>query len=44
VSVDEHTIELAGSPLYYRSVSAPGVPALYLHGVPTSSDDLVELI
>jgi pimeloyl-ACP methyl ester carboxylesterase len=44
VSVDEHTIELAGSPLFYRSAPAPGVPALCLHGVPTSSDDLVELL
>ncbi len=44
MSVDEHTIELAGSPLFYRSVSAPGVPALYLHGVPTSSDDFVGLL
>jgi pimeloyl-ACP methyl ester carboxylesterase len=44
VSVDEHTIELAGSPLFYRSVSAPGVPAVYLHGIPTSSDDFVELL
>ena len=39
MSVDEHTIELAGSPLYYRSAAAPGVVPLYLHGVPTSSDD-----
>ncbi len=39
MSVDEHTIELAGSPLYYRSAPAPGVSPLYLHGVPTSSDD-----
>ena len=39
MSVDEHTIELAGSPVYYRSAEAPGVPPLYLHGVPTSSDD-----
>jgi pimeloyl-ACP methyl ester carboxylesterase len=39
LSVDEHTIELAGSPIYYRSAVAPGVPPLYLHGVPTSSDD-----
>jgi pimeloyl-ACP methyl ester carboxylesterase len=44
VSVDEHTIELAGSPLFYRSVSGAGVPALYLHGIPTSSDDFVELL
>jgi pimeloyl-ACP methyl ester carboxylesterase len=39
--VDEHTIELAGSPIYYRSAAAPGVPPLYLHGVPTSSDDWI---
>ena len=39
MSVDEHTIELAGSPIYYRSATAPDVPPLYLHGVPTSSDD-----
>ncbi len=39
MSVDEHTIELDGSPIYYRSASAPNVPPLYLHGVPTSSDD-----
>jgi pimeloyl-ACP methyl ester carboxylesterase len=37
--VDEHTIELAGSPIYYRSAPAPATPPLYLHGVPTSSDD-----
>jgi len=37
--VDEHTIELAGSPIYYRSAPTSGVPPLYLHGVPTSSDD-----
>jgi pimeloyl-ACP methyl ester carboxylesterase len=39
VSVDEHTIELAGSPVFYRQAPAPGVTALYLHGIPTSSDD-----
>lgn len=37
--VDEHTIELAGSPVYYRSASVGQNPALFLHGVPTSSDD-----
>ena len=26
-------------PIFYRSANAPGIPALYLHGVPTSSDD-----
>ena len=44
MSVDEHTIELAGSPVFYRSAAAPGVPAVYLHGVPTSSDDWLELL
>jgi pimeloyl-ACP methyl ester carboxylesterase len=39
VSVDEHTIELAGSPIHFRSAPAPEIPPLYLHGVPTSSDD-----
>jgi pimeloyl-ACP methyl ester carboxylesterase len=43
VSVDEHRIELGSTPVFYRSVdaSAPeNVPApLYLHDVPTSSDD-----
>lgn len=39
MSVDEHTIELAGSPVYFRTAPAGGVPVLYLHGVPTSSDD-----
>jgi hypothetical protein len=40
VRVDEHTIEVAGAPVFYRSAPSPaGTPALYLHGVPTSSDD-----
>lgn len=43
--VDEHTIEVAGAPVFYRSApSATGAPALYLHGVPTSSDDWTELL
>jgi pimeloyl-ACP methyl ester carboxylesterase len=37
VGVDEHTIEVAGSPVFYRS--SPGSDVLYLHSVPTSSDD-----
>jgi pimeloyl-ACP methyl ester carboxylesterase len=44
VSVDEHTIELAGSPLFFRSAQAAGVPPLYLHDVPMSSDDWLELL
>jgi pimeloyl-ACP methyl ester carboxylesterase len=39
VRVDEHTTEVAGAPLFYRSAEWTGVPALYLHGIPTSSDD-----
>ncbi len=45
--VDEHTIELAGSPVFYRSAEGPGAdapPPLYLHGIPTSSDDWTELL
>lgn len=38
--VDEHTFAVgATDPVYYRSAPAPDVPPLYLHGVPTSSDD-----
>jgi len=29
---------------YRRSDDAPGVPALYLHGIPTSSDDWIEFL
>jgi pimeloyl-ACP methyl ester carboxylesterase len=39
VSVDEYTIEIAGSPVFYRAVPGPAEPVLYLHGVPTSSAD-----
>jgi pimeloyl-ACP methyl ester carboxylesterase len=39
VRVDEHTIELAGAPVFFRSAEYAGTPALYLHGVPTSSGD-----
>jgi pimeloyl-ACP methyl ester carboxylesterase len=44
--VDEHTIEVAGTPVFYRSAPLPGDGAtpLYLHGVPTSSDDWSELL
>jgi pimeloyl-ACP methyl ester carboxylesterase len=44
VRVDEHTIEVAGSPVFYRTAGAPDVPALYLHGVPTSSDDWLQFL
>lgn len=32
-------MELDGQPLFYRQAGDAEVPALYLHGVPTSSDD-----
>jgi len=35
--IDEHTAELDGLPVFWRS--APGENVLYLQGVPTSSDD-----
>jgi pimeloyl-ACP methyl ester carboxylesterase len=44
LSVDEHTIELAGSPAYYRIAPAIGAPTLYVHGVPTSSDDWIPFL
>lgn len=38
--VDEHTIHFEESPVFYRTApAATSVPVLYLHGVPTSSDD-----
>ncbi len=37
--VDEHTIEVAGAPVFHRSAPATGVSPLYLHSVPTSADD-----
>ncbi|MGI8903091.1 MAG: alpha/beta fold hydrolase [Solirubrobacteraceae bacterium] len=37
--VAEHTIEVAGSPVFYRGAARIGVPVLYLHGAPTSADD-----
>jgi pimeloyl-ACP methyl ester carboxylesterase len=39
VRVDEHTIDIAGMPVFYRAAPTGGFPVLYLHGVPTSSDD-----
>jgi pimeloyl-ACP methyl ester carboxylesterase len=44
VRVDEHTISLDDSPAYYRSADRSGMPTLYLHGIPTSSDDWLELL
>ncbi len=44
--VSDHTGELAGLPVFWRSAppaSAGGATPLYLHGVPTNSDDWVGL-
>jgi pimeloyl-ACP methyl ester carboxylesterase len=43
----EHTAELEGLPVFWRSAPPSGPatsPALYLHGVPTSSDDWVAFV
>ena len=49
--VDEHTIELAGVPVFYRraqrdaeATGGGGATILYLHGVPTSSDDWIPFL
>jgi len=44
INVDEHTIEIAGAPVFYRRAPTAGTPVLYLHSVPTSSDDWVEFL
>jgi pimeloyl-ACP methyl ester carboxylesterase len=46
VGVDEHTIEIAGSPVFYRQAEhvGDGDPVLFIHSVPTSSDDWVEML
>jgi pimeloyl-ACP methyl ester carboxylesterase len=45
-SISEHTDELDGQPLFWRTApSATGqAPVLYVHGVPTSSDDWVPFL
>jgi pimeloyl-ACP methyl ester carboxylesterase len=44
VGVAEHTIEVAGAPVFFRRAPATGANALFLHSVPTSSDDWRELL
>jgi pimeloyl-ACP methyl ester carboxylesterase len=39
MAVDEHTIEVAGAPVFYRHAPSAGATVLYLHSAPTSSDD-----
>jgi pimeloyl-ACP methyl ester carboxylesterase len=43
-AVTEHTDTLNDQPLFWRSAEGAHPPVLYLHGVPTSSDDWVELL
>jgi pimeloyl-ACP methyl ester carboxylesterase len=42
-TVSEHTGSIAGQPVFWRTAPAPAAapraPVLYVHGVPTSSDD-----
>jgi pimeloyl-ACP methyl ester carboxylesterase len=44
VRVDEYTTDLNGSPVFYRSAPADGTPTLYLHGIPTSSEDWIPFL
>jgi pimeloyl-ACP methyl ester carboxylesterase len=44
VGVDEHTIEIAGASVFYRRIPARESEVLYLHSVPTSSDDWAALL
>jgi pimeloyl-ACP methyl ester carboxylesterase len=44
VHVDEHTAEIDGQPVFWRSAEAEGAPPLYVHGVPTSSDDWIPFL
>lgn len=44
MQVAEHTIQLAGTPVFYRSTEAQLAPLLYVHGCPTSSDDWIPLL
>ena len=44
VAVDEHTIEVAGETVFYRDAPGNGPTVLYLHSVPTSSDDWLDFL
>jgi haloalkane dehalogenase len=50
VRVQEHTITLAGEPVFYRTAMVESeseialVPVVYLHGAPTSSEDWLPLL
>lgn len=42
MTVDEHTIDVAGAPVFYRRASADAI--VYLHSIPTSGDDWLEFL
>ena len=44
MAVDEHTIEVAGETVFYRDAPGNGPTVLYLHSVPTSSDDWLDFL
>lgn len=44
MGVDEHTIQVAGAAILYRSGPTDGAPVLYLHSAPTSGEDWVPLL
>ena len=40
----DHRAEVAGLPLFWRQVHGEGNPVVYLHGVPTNSDDFLPFL
>jgi pimeloyl-ACP methyl ester carboxylesterase len=44
VDVGEHSGEIDGQPVFWRAAPCDGAPPLYVHGVPTSSDDWVPFL
>src|SRR5207237_1346757 len=42
--VEDNLEDIDGQPIFWRSAPGEGTPVLYLHGVPTSSDDWVPLL
>jgi pimeloyl-ACP methyl ester carboxylesterase len=42
--VQEHLEDIDGQPIFWRSAPGDGDPVLYVHGVPTSSDDWVPFL
>src|SRR2546423_12915007 len=42
--VPEHLEDIDGQPIFWRSAPGEGAPVLYVHGVPTTSDDWVPFL